>query len=189
MKLAVLASLALVVGVAAAGCGGDDGAQTPSPRPADDATETPPFALTFEAFESDNQGFRIEIPKGWVHKETPFEADGEAFVSDSFNATTPIDGELPNISVSGGAAGGRTVEEVLSAEERAAIVDDELVIAGNHAMRVDITEEQQGVLVDFSQVFVVVDETEWTLTLVVEAGNRDKFLPLFERVYNSFQPT
>lgn len=192
MRFAGLTSLLIVGIVVAGGCGGDGGAETPTPRPTD-ATEAPPFSLTFEEFESDRLGYRIEIPEGWAHEEVPVEAGDETLVTETFAATTPIDGELPNITVFKAPADGRTVEEVveevLTVEEAAAIEEDDLVVAGHDAVRVDITDQLLRVSFDFTQVVIVIDDTEWHLIFVVEAGNRDKFLPIFEHVYNSFQPT
>ena len=189
MRFDGLASLLIVGIVVAGGCGGGGGAETPTPLPTDDATEAPPFSLTFEEFESDRLGYRIEIPEGWAYEERAFEGPGETLVLDAFDATTPIDGELPNMTVGKTPAGGLTVEELLTAEEVAGIHEDDLVVAGHDAVRVDITVEQQGVGLDFTQVIVVIDDTQWLLTFLVEAGSRDKFLPIFEQVYNSFQPT
>ena len=184
MRFAGLASLLIIGVVVAAGCDGDGGAQTPTSQPASDATAPSPFSLTFEEFDSDGLGYRVEIPEGWAHEEVEGEVEGVTFLTESFNATAPIDGELPTMTVLKTLAGDRMAEELLTAESAAAIQEDDLVIAGHDAVRVDITDSG----LDFTQVLVVIDDTAWTLTFVVEAGNRDKFLPIFERAYSSFQP-
>jgi hypothetical protein len=149
---------------------GDSGAQTP----------------TFEEFHSGRLGFSIEIPEGWTHETVLDEADGETRTRERFWATIPYERGSPHVTVSKWPVGDLTVEKLLARDSSPLVhvQSDELVIAGHGAVRQRSTGREAG----STKILVFVDDTVWSLVLREEADDRDEYLLIFERVYNSFQP-
>ena len=110
---------------------------------------------------------------------------------------SPDEGTFASVNVVGVPAEGFTADEIAEAERAlqgsGVLIQEEgdLIVAGHEANITHSTEEiEEGVdlLAAVSQVVVVIDDTVWVLTLATLARDLDKFLPIFEHMYNSFRP-
>jgi hypothetical protein len=204
-------ALLLAVSISAAACGGDGGIPKPSPPTTEETptaeptqitieapTTTPtttPTELAYEEFVSPRAGYRIETPEEWITAEDfPIEFGGESFLADFFFVPVPEQGFSASVNVLDSPTLGATFDQIIVLERAAIressedIREDDLVIAGHEAKIIHSTSEEAGELLDFSQVFVVIDDTAWVLTLTTLPGDRDRYLPIFEHMYNSFRP-
>lgn len=168
-------------------CGGD-GIAKPSSSP------------TYEEFISPRLGYRIETPEEWTIEEDSSESNGESYPVDGFMSPLGEQDFPANVNVTSHPALGRTFDEIV-AMERATLEgweglrEDELVVAGHEAVVFHFSLETYGTSyegelspVDFSLLFVVIDDVAWEMWLTTSLGDRDRYMPIFEHMYNSFRP-
>jgi len=172
------------------------GAIAATPLSTATASETVTSDGAYQQFLSTRQRFEIDVPRDWLPvPDFPLEYEGGEILADAFEGP-PYGGVGPRAVVFGVPTLGLTPEQTYARElawllqnyEDARVED--LLLAGHEAklcvFEVPPTLEEPSV--DASQIHVVIGDTHWTLTFMAPVGQRDKYLPVFQHMWESFIP-
>jgi len=147
----------------------------------------------------------MQVPVGWaVLSDGPVaELYGQQYPADTFVAPVPDEGFNAKVSILSLPSQGRTTDQLadwVSAlkeafaesefESQSKIVVQKLErseLNGRDVVVLNYTAPAAERNLDFAQVFFVQGEREWVLSLATAAGYRDKYLPTFQRMCETFE--
>ena len=192
---------ALVASVAAAACSSGSGsvdktataftsvqltAATGAPTPGPSATPTDPSSLTYKQDTGPKSEYRIDIPDGWTHEDT---ATGRRYVLTD-------DAGRRIVSVAVGCTIGRSIDDMMTEDNEAVgrrggrwgIGGAAPVTIGGLAGRMVDYVTGGATSIEGRTIYFVSARCGWRLTLsAYQAGGREAYASLFDRVARSFQ--
>jgi hypothetical protein len=154
----------------------------------------------FQRYESQGQGFSIDVPEGWLVTTEPFEYVGELLEVDQFYGPQQIgpDGESFNVNVAVRAAlledlGDQDEFYELSTASRQQAHPDlkveDISIAHQAGKLYHYTTRPypENPLLDQSMAVVLLGDVAWTVSLSVVRGTRGQYLATFHQMLESFR--
>ena len=200
----MLAAAGLMAAVLGQACSSDSGTKNTSTTPGASvqttpaaatpatATQTPvdPVSLSYVADTGPKNSYRIDIPSGWEH-EDPVGPGG--YMRRYFFAV----GDVRQVAITVRCENGRSIDDMMN-EDNLAVggrrgqygigAAPTVTIAALNGRAVDYDVSPGGSTVEAHTIYLASNPCGWRIVLqAYSLGGRDRWMPLFEKVAQSFQ--